>query len=364
MTLPKAVVAMSGGVDSSVAACLLREQGYDVVGLFMRVGAAEPQPPVPAGERAHQGCCGASDAADARFVAGILGIPFYALNFKDDFDRIIDYFVDEYQAGRTPNPCVVCNNRLKFGKILEYADAVGAEFFATGHYARLETRGDHRRLCRGADSGKDQSYVLFGIDRNVLPRLLLPIGEMTKDRVRAEAARFGLPVCDKPDSVEICFVPDRDYARLVRERRPEAFHPGNVVDREGKVLGRHDGIPNFTVGQRRGLGIAAGHPVYVSRLNVMDNTVTVGPREAIMHRTFVARKLNFLHDPPQGTFRANVQIRYQHQAASASIDIRHDSAEVRFDEPQSAITPGQAAVFYEADAVIGGGWIDQIVEAE
>jgi tRNA-specific 2-thiouridylase len=356
----KVVVAMSGGVDSSVAACLLHERGYEVIGLFMRVGAHGRPGEAKAGtSRTHQGCCSAADAADARFVAGMLGITFYALNFEQDFDRIVEYFVDEYQVGRTPNPCVVCNSDLKFGKLIAYAEAVGADFVATGHYARIETRGGHRRLCRGVDRRKDQSYVLFGLDRGVLDRVLLPLGELTKDEVRCEAARFGLPVSGKPDSVEICFVPDRDYARLVRQQRPEAFHPGDVLDGAGHVVGQHQGLANFTIGQRRGLGIAMGRPVYVTRLNVLDNTVTVGSREELLRRTFQVGRLNFLADPPSSAFRAEVKIRYQHQPASAMVEVDEgDSATVTFDEAQSAITPGQAAVFYDSEAVVGGGWIE------
>jgi len=358
----KVVVAMSGGVDSSVAACLLREQGYEVIGLFMRVGVAAPESDAPPEQRSHQGCCSAADAADARFVAGMLGIPFYALNFRDEFERIIDYFVDEYRVGRTPNPCVVCNQDLKFGRLVSYADAVGANFIATGHYARMGRREGRPCLLRAVDRRKDQSYVLFGLDRGVLDRVLFPVGHLTKEAVRREAARFGLPLCNKPDSVEICFVPDRDYARLVRERRPEAFRPGEVTDAHGRVLGRHDGLPQFTIGQRRGLRIAAGQPIYVTRLNVLENRVVVGPREALRHRGLVAAGLNFLADPPASPFRADVQIRYQHQAAPAAVErFGSGRARVIFDEPQSAATPGQAVVFYDGDAVLGGGWIEESV---
>ncbi|MFQ5492351.1 MAG: tRNA 2-thiouridine(34) synthase MnmA [Phycisphaerae bacterium] len=363
MSKPKVVVAMSGGVDSSVAACLLCEQGYEVLGLFMRTGTEAVGSPVEAGGRSHQGCCSAVDAGDARFVAGMLGIGFYALNFERDFDRIIEYFVDEYQSGRTPNPCVVCNSDLKFGKIIDYADAVGAQYIATGHYARIDRRDAQPRLCRAADTDKDQSYVLFGIGPKVLERILLPVGGLTKDQVRQEAARFNLPVCDKPDSVEICFVPDRNYARLVRERRPEAFVPGEVRDEEGAVLGRHEGVPNFTIGQRRGLGIAAGQPIYVTRLNVLDNTVTVGPQEALLRRRFVVKGINLLIDPDGERFGADVQIRYHHQASSADVTLIGDGqADVTFDRAQPAITPGQAAVFYDGDQVIGGGWIDTVFD--
>lgn len=377
MARVKAVVAMSGGVDSSVAACLLREQGYDVVGLFMRVGVAAPeQTAAPAGDaagdsgpvsRPHQGCCSAADAADARFVAGMLDVPFYALNFKTDFERIVDYFADEYARGRTPNPCVVCNHELKFGKLLNYADAVGADLIATGHYARIDTSAGRPRLRRGLDPRKDQSYVLFGLQRAVLDRVLLPVGHLTKSEVRRAAVRFGLPVCDKPDSVDICFVPDRDYARLVRERRPEAFVPGDVVDDEGNVLGRHDGLPNFTIGQRRGLGIAAGQPLYVTRLNVLDNTIGVGGRGALLARRFRVSRVNLLVDPPAPPgppgFAAHVKMRYQHPAAPAVVELGRDgTAQISFDEPQSAITPGQAAVFYDGDVVLGGGWIEQVFD--
>ena len=361
MSAGRAVVAMSGGVDSSLAACLLQEQGYEVLGLFMRTGIKPPESSPSANTPAHRGCCSAADAADARSVAGMLGIPFYCLNFQRDFDRIIDYFADQYAAGRTPNPCVVCNADLKFGRLIDYADAVGADYIATGHYARVEERNGVLRLCRGADPTKDQSYVLFGISRTVLPRLLLPIGGLTKEKVRGQAARIGLPVCDKPDSMEICFVPDDDYARLVRRRRPEAFQPGQVIDREGNVLGAHDGLANFTIGQRRGLGIAAGHPIYVTRLNVPANTVTVGPREELLRRQCLTRSLNFLADVPAGSFRAEVKIRYLHRAAAATVTPGDDrTAVVTFDQPQSAITPGQAAVFYDDDMVIGGGWIDEV----
>ena len=353
----KVVVAMSGGVDSSVAACLLHEQGYDIMGLFMRVGAAEP-PTNDGGGRSHQGCCSASDASDARFVAGMLGIPFFALNFERDFDALIDYFVDEYARARTPNPCVVCNQRFKFGKILDYADAVAARYVATGHYARIDRRNGHPVLGRGADPQKDQTYVLFGLDRDRLDRILFPLGHLTKDEVRHHARRFGLPNADKPDSVEICFVPDRNYARLVEQRRPDAFRQGNVLDRGGNTVATHRGLPRYTIGQRRGLGIAAGQPVYVTRLDAAANTVTIGPREDLLQSELLAENVNLLVGPCDDTFRADVKIRYLHRPAPATVTLGLDrTARVTFDEPQAAITPGQAAVFYDRDVVIGGGWI-------
>lgn len=361
---PKVVVAMSGGVDSSVAACLLHEQGYDVVGLFMRTGVEEPvdtacTPGGPSGPDRHRGCCSAADASDARAVAGRLDIPFFALNFKDEFDRIIDYFADEYVHGRTPNPCVMCNEHLKFGRLVEYGRAVEADYIATGHYARIERVEGQYWLCRGIDESKDQSYVLFGIPRSQLARVLFPIGAMHKEEVREHARRFGLTVHDKPDSVDICFVPDRDYARVVRERRPAAFTAGSVVDQTGKVVGQHDGVANFTIGQRRGLGIAMGLPIYVTRLDVATNTVTVGPKEALARDSLTASGIRWLIDPPSGPVRAAVKIRYTHPPAFGVVEpLAPDRVRVLFDLSQTAVTPGQAAVFYDADRVLGGGWID------
>ncbi len=420
----RALVAMSGGVDSSVAACLLKEQGYDLLGVFMRLGAERyepatdfcgagfqpgadassgPQPPADLRSlslpiapvrneplRRTKGCCSAADASDARAVAARLGIPFYALNFEQDFDRLIDYFVDEYAAARTPNPCVRCNQWLKFGRLVAYADAIGADWIATGHYARIERglrvgeedRGlvgkgfpaervrqgilapamglDRPRLLRAACAEKDQSYVLFGIAPDVLRRTLFPLGEMTKAQVRAHARRFGLALHDKPESQDICFVPDGDYARLVRARRAEAFRSGEIRHVDGRVVGDHSGVANFTIGQRRGLGVAMGEPVYVTDLDAATATVTIGPREAVLTDELRVTGLNWLCDPPPGLFRTDVQIRYHHQPAAADvIPLPDGSARVVFDEPQSAVTPGQAAVFYDGDEVLGGGWIER-----
>jgi len=396
----KVVVAMSGGVDSSVAACLLVEQGYDVMGFFMRVGgpdkshgATKPRSDKgveerggatkrrsnegaasdfelrtsnltgSGGPRAHQGCCSASDAADARFVAGMLGIPFYALNFEEEFDGIIDYFADEYARGRTPNPCVVCNDKLKFGRLLEFADAVGAKYIATGHYARIGERDGRRVLRRGADRRKDQSYVLFGLRREVLDRVLFPIGDMEKSEVRNIAAEFNLPNRDKPDSVEICFVPDRNYARVVRQRRPDAFVGGEVVDTGGKVLGRHEGIGNFTVGQRRGLRIAAGRPIYVKQLDVLNQRVVMGDDAELLAEGLIAERVNYLVEGLGETFGAEVKIRYLHEATPATVHrLENGRVRVEFDQPQRAVTPGQAVVFCEGETVLGGGWIEGRIE--
>ena len=292
-------------------------------------------------------------------MAGLLDIPFYALNFQEDFDRIIDYFVDEYANGRTPNPCVVCNHKLKFGKLADYADAVGARYLATGHYARIEPHQGQLRLRRGVDTHKDQSYVLFGIDRGVLNRVMFPIGEYRKNQVRDLAARFELPNQDKPDSVEICFVPDRNYARVVQERRPDAFGGGDVVDESGRILGQHNGIGHYTVGQRRGLGIATGAPIYVTHLNASNNPVTVGDADSLLKSALLAERVNFLVDEPASSFRAGVKIRYLHAPAPATVHVLGGGrVRVVFDEAQRAITPGQATVFYDGDVVLGGAWIE------
>jgi tRNA-specific 2-thiouridylase len=381
----KVLVAMSGGVDSGVAACLLKEQGYDVVGVFMRLGAdryqTAPAETVAASpdtaasvslpiarhlgatdsrhsNKPSKGCCSAADATDARQVAGNLGIPFYALNFERDFDQLIDYFVDEYANARTPNPCIRCNQWLKFGRLVAYADLIGADLIATGHYAQTDHVDGRTRLRRARDAEKDQSYVLFGIEPQVLRRTLFPLGEMTKEQVRAHARRLGLSIHDKPESQDICFVPDGDYARLVRSRRPDGFQPGDVKHVDGRLLGRHEGLANFTIGQRRGLRVPVGSPVYVTQLDPSSATVVVGPRDAVMSPTARAERVRWLCAPPDGSVRLDVKIRYHHDPAPAKVvPLGGDAVSIEFDAPQSAVTPGQAAVFYQADEVLGGGWI-------
>jgi len=356
----RVVLAMSGGVDSSVAAYLLKQQGYEVIGLFMRTGVHGAED----GGRAHKkGCCSALDAGDARRVADRLDIPFYALDFEEDFNRIIDYFADEYLAGRTPNPCVVCNNWLKFGKLWSYGRQLRADYIATGHYARVVRRGEKVELHRAADPDKDQSYVLYGIRREVLPHLLFPIGGYRKDEVRALARAAGLGVADKPDSVEICFVPGGDHAAVIRARRPGSSRPGRVVNTEGQVLGEHNGIERFTVGQRRGLGIAGGERRYVLRIVPSDNEVVLGPREELLTTALVASRVQWLSDVPMGPLFCQAKIRYRHTAAAARVTVLPgDGAQVSFAEPQSAITPGQAVVFYDGPRVLGGGWIESASE--
>jgi tRNA-specific 2-thiouridylase len=355
----RVVLAMSGGVDSSVAAYLLKQQGYDVIGLFMRTGAHGSDD----GRADHKkGCCSALDAGDARRVADRLDIPFYALDFEQEFDRIIDYFADEYLAGRTPNPCVVCNTWLKFGKLWAYGKQLEADYVATGHYARVVERDGGHELHRAADPDKDQSYVLYGLRRSLLPRLLFPIGGYRKDEVRTLARAAGLPVADKPDSVEICFVPDGDHAALIRRRRPERATAGRIVDTAGKVLAEHEGIEQFTVGQRKGLGFAAGERRYVLRIVPGANEVVVGQREELLASGLVASRVSWLIEPPTEPLSCTVKIRYRHEPAKAMVTALPDGgARVAFAEAQSAVTPGQAVVFYEGPRVLGGGWIEEAI---
>jgi tRNA-specific 2-thiouridylase len=351
----RVVLAMSGGVDSSVAAYLLRRQGYDVVGLFMRTGVHDG-----ADSRADRkkGCCSAADSADARRVADRLDLPFYALDFEADFNRVIDYFADEYLAARTPNPCVVCNSWLKFGRLWEYGQQLRADYIATGHYARVVERGGVYELHRANDPDKDQSYVLFGLPREILARVVFPVGAYRKNEVRALARAAGLSVADKPDSVEICFVPNGDHAALVRERRPARTTGGHIVDTAGNVLGDHNGYERFTIGQRKGLGVALGQRHYVLRIVADDNEVVVGDREALLAPGLTAERVNWLIDPPAGRFPCQIKIRYRHTAAPGIVEAGSDgSAIVTFDEPQAAVTPGQAVVFYDGSRVLGGGWI-------
>jgi tRNA-specific 2-thiouridylase len=355
--MARVVLAMSGGVDSSVAAYLLRRQGHDVVGLFMRTGTHADEDGRPDRKK---GCCSAVDAGDARRVADRLDIPFHALDFASDFDSLIDHFADEYLAGRTPNPCVVCNSALKFGRLWDCGRQLEADFIATGHYARVLRHDGRVELHRAADPDKDQSYVLYGIDRGVLPHLLFPVGGYRKEEVRALAREAGLGVADKPDSVEICFVPDGDHAGLVRRRRPGLHTAGRIVDAGGRVLGEHDGIERFTVGQRKGLGVAGPQRRYVLRIVPGVNEVVLGPREGLLAGALEARAVNWLAEPPAGPFACTAKIRYRHPAAPATVTPGAGGrARVDFAAPQSAVTPGQAVVFYDGPRVLGGGWIEE-----
>ena len=358
------VLAMSGGVDSSVAAHLLQKEGYEIVGLFMRSGVHEEvacatgSSALPVISSNKQGCCSASDAADARRVADSLDIPFHAVNFQDAFGRIKDYFADEYLAGRTPNPCVMCNNWLKFGKLWDYAQQVGAEGIATGHYAQLVERDGRPTLIRGIDDSKDQSYVLFGLDRELLSRIHFPVGSYNKTEIRDIAREVGCRLADKPDSHEICFVPDQDYAGFIRRYRGEHETSGEVVDTAGNVVGEHGGYEQFTIGQRKGLGIAFGSPRYVVSINAETKQVVVGEHDDLARHELQANRLNWLIDNPSRQFQCMAKIRYLHPPAKAEVEITgDDQMTIRFTDLQYGVAPGQAVVCYEGDHVLGGGWI-------
>lgn len=364
----RVVVAMSGGVDSSVAAALLVEQGHDCVGVFMRHAApalppAGPLAIVEPARPGHQGCCSAADALDARRVADRLGIPLYALDLSAEFGGLIDDFASEYGRGRTPNPCVRCNADLKFGRLFDHADAIGAAFVATGHYARLDRDAAGRpEVRRGLDAARDQSYVLFDVARERLERMLLPVGGMPKAEVRARAAALGLVTADKPDSQEICFVPPGQHARLVAARLGGS-RAGEVVDSSGRVLGRHEGIEQFTVGQRRGLGIAAGRPLFVVRIEAAACRVVVGPREEVPETELVAGSARWHGEPPTAPFSCQVQCRAQRTAAPAVVTpLTGGRFQARFtggpDASPGPISPGQPAVVYADDRLLGGGWIE------
>jgi tRNA-specific 2-thiouridylase len=347
------VVAMSGGVDSSVVAHLFVREGLDVVGLFMRNGVE-----VGEEESRKKSCCSVGDARDARMVAAALGIPFQAVDLKQEFGRVIQYFLREYQLGRTPNPCAVCNRDLKFSRLLRFADELGADGVATGHYARLDIEAGRVVVRRGVDETKDQSYQLFCVAEQDLARTRLPLGALRKSEVRELAARAGIRTASKADSQEICFVPSNDYRKLLDEHAVP-LHAGRIVDTSGRVLGEHVGTEHFTIGQRRGLGVAAGEPRYVVALEPETGTVVLGTREECGSRSIELEEPNFIgFDPPaSGEFRAAVQVRYHHEAAAATIGLEGGGARVEFDEPQLAVAPGQGAAFYDADRLLGGGWI-------
>jgi tRNA-uridine 2-sulfurtransferase len=351
------LVAMSGGVDSSVAAALLLEAGHRVVGVFMRNGVSSEQ-----GRKGHQGCCGIDDAADARRVADQLEIPFYAVNLEDGFGGLIEDFVDAYRKGRTPNPCIECNRRFKFGRLLDLAREIGADAVATGHYARIVRRGDRLAIARGRDDSKDQSYVLFPLEQEVLAKARFPLASLTKPEVRAKARALGLRVAEKPESMEICFVPSGDYRDLVRRRAPEAAVPGDVVTESGAVLGRHEGVGLYTIGQRRGMPGGRAEPLYVTAIDAATNTVVAGPREDLLARRFTVQGVVFSGaSGDDGGWRGSAKIRHHHAGQEAAARKLPDgSVEITLDEPASAVTPGQAAVFYDGDAVLFGGWIDEV----
>lgn len=362
-------VAMSGGVDSSVVAGLLQREGRSIVGLTMQLWNQRRLPElVPEGGAVGR-CCSLDDVYDARSVASVLGIPYYVVNFEERFEQqVVKPFIDDYLSGRTPIPCTLCNNFIKFDQFLEMADGVGAEKMATGHYARLsfDPESGRYQMHTSVDASKDQTYFLFGLTQAQLARTLFPLGGMLKSQVRELAEELGLPVAGKNDSQEICFVPNGDYAAFIEAYfREQGISPaeaeGEIVDRDGKVLGQHSGTHHFTVGQRRGLRIAAGEPLYVIGTEPAAKRVIAGRNEELMRSSLIAREVNWLSiAPPLEPLRAQVKIRNRHVAAAATLipTQRESRVEVHFAVPQRAITPGQAAVFYDGDLVLGGGWID------
>ena len=349
------VVAMSGGVDSSVAAALLAEQGHDVIGLSMQLYDQS-------GPEAFGSCCSLDDLYDARRVASVLGFPHYILNFEREFrDTVIANFVSEYASGRTPIPCAHCNSDLKFSTLLERARGLGAARVATGHYAQIDRDANGRWLLkRSVDREKDQSYFLFSLTQEQLAHAVFPVGLLTKPEVRDQARRLALNVADKPDSQEICFVPDHDYASFVAKHQPDVTRAGAIVNEAGDRLAGHDGIHQFTIGQRKGLGVSAPAPLYVLKIDAESRDVTVGPRTSLERERLTASGVNWIAaDAPADWLTVSAQIRHRHTPASGRVRALHDDrAEFVFDTPQSAVTPGQAVVFYDGDVVVGGGWIE------
>ncbi len=386
----KVVVAMSGGVDSSVTAALLKEQGYEVFGVTMRLSDWQETE-----GRKFGGCCGSKDFYDARSVAQTLGIPHYSFDYVEKFrGSVIGYFKESYLKGETPNPCIACNQHVKFDYLLEQALALGADYLATGHYARIErlklpsplegegagwggtspqsnpppssspSRGEETQwvLKKARDLSKDQSYVLYGLGQHELSRLMFPLGELTKTEVREIARRASLKTAVKPDSYEICFVPNEDYRQFISEEVPQEARPaGPIRHVDGRVLGQHKGLPFYTIGQREGLGVAVGHPLYVAGIDTTTNTLVVGGKESVLSKPFVARDLSWVAGmAPAFPASASVKIRSRHIEAPAVLEAHERGVQVTFDEAQSAITPGQAAVFYQGDVVLGGGIIDHV----
>ena len=352
----RVAVALSGGVDSAVAAWRLKEAGAEVVGLSLRLHDPDPDNPL-----APRACCPPEDLQDARRVAEALEMPFYVIDARDAFDgSVVQPFVTAYLTGRTPNPCVGCNSFVKLDRLARRAVALGCDRLATGHYARIRHDPTGTRLFRGLDKDKDQSYFLFGTDPKVLARLIFPLGAMTKDEVRSEALRVGLPVAHKLESQEVCFVGGAGAGRFVmRQPQAQGDHQGRIIDEQGKQLGTHEGIMHFTIGQRRGIGVAAPHRLHVLDIDADSRTVTVGPAESLGKDGLLAAKASWPAGPPSGPIEALVKIRYRDPGTLATVTPAGDAVEVRFARPAKAVAPGQAAVFYRGDEVLGGAWIKE-----
>lgn len=360
MTKKKVVVGMSGGVDSSVAAYLLKQAGYDVIGVTMQIWQDEDEER----QQSSAGCCGLSAVDDARRVANKLDIPYYVMNFKSEFkDKVIDYFIEEYLKGRTPNPCIACNRYVKWESLLERSLGIGADYIATGHYARIDRLPSGRYSIRTSKTAaKDQTYALYNLTQEQLAKTLMPVGEYTKEEIREIARHISLRIAKKPDSQEICFVPDKDYAGFIEESIQRTLPQGNFVTANGEVLGQHKGILHYTIGQRKGLGISLGHPIFVTQIRPDTNEVVIGEPDEVFGRVLLADRVNWMSIAgiqDKEEIRAKAKIRYSHQGADCSIyKESEDVIRVEFDEKVRAITPGQAVVFYDdAGYVLGGGTI-------
>ena len=357
MSKGKVVVGMSGGVDSSVAAWLLKEQGYDVIGVTMQIWQDEENEV----QEENGGCCGLSAVDDARRVASSIGIPYYVMNFKQEFQKnVIDYFTKEYLNGRTPNPCIACNRYVKWEALLQRSLSIGADYIATGHYARIDKLPNGRyAIRRSATLAKDQTYALYNLTQEQLAHTLMPVGNYSKDKIREMAEEIGLQVANKPDSQDICFVPDGDYATFIEENADATIHQGNFVTPDGKILGKHKGIIHYTVGQRKGLGLALGYPAFVLEIRPETDEVVIGTYEESLTHTLRANELNFMSvEDITEPVRVFAKIRYNHKGAWCTVEkTGEDEITCTFDEPIRAVTPGQAVVLYDGEYVLGGGTI-------